>query len=882
MSGGSPIVCSRCITNITKEQLTFPNNNYLFQLSTSNNLISSQALSLITFFLSGNSDLTLLSPKTLHQKYVCETHFEASSFTETGRVRCDAVPISFDESSLRVLVPTKTYSARNKILEGEPSTSSNACITEGSSRKNSKWLEDITNIPGGSSVFKHPELHFGPSHEVPRRDRLASCLRAKTKQLKSKRAQVTKLRRKIKVVKALSNMKDVFESVYYSSHHSKALVRMQVMHRNRGAWKKDEKDFAIALYYKSPAAYKHLRKQKIILPSVSTIRSWIGICKFKPGFNVRYFQQLKSKVETMQLDEKVCVISFDEMTLKKGLEYSKAMDLIEGFEDLGYLGRGSRIGKQALVFMARGLYSTWKQPLMYFISEFGTSHGQLTKLIMATLDEIQKIGFIPKVIVCDQGSNNRSAYRDLGVSLDRPYFYSGAKKIFAIYDVPHLFKSLRNNMLNGDYILDGGKICFSDIKRAYEIDRPAAARSLIKITEAHIHPNAFQKMSVKLAVQIFSRAMAAAMRTAICTGQLKTETAFYTSEFVMLLDKLFDCLNSRTLFNSNPYRCALSDRCSQIKSTLITGIETMKKIIKVNHKGEKSRPPCLDGMLLTMNGIMEFHEEEKMNGKEYILTSRLNQDALENFFSVIRQRGGYNRNPTVRTFRTAFRIAAINSLMKAPSTANCEPDDDTYMNMDQDLVAQANISATALCEEILPEGSSSSSTSDSTADTSSLEQCALVYFAGYLVKKCLDKFCCTQCEKLMLKSNCDKLSDESELLILYRDYERNTDSGGLKVPSDSARTICSIAMDTFQKQFSKNMHKIKLKERILNKIIQDVNFLLPDAYQINNTECGKHRQYIVELLVTTQIYKKCKWFFTSSVSESGIKPHSKLRILRNN
>ena len=42
------------------------------------------------------------------------------------------------------------------------------------------------------------------------------------------------------------------------------------------------------------------------------------------------------------------------------------------------------------------------------------------------------------------------------------------------------------------------------------------------------------------------------------------------------------------------------------------------------------------------------------SGEEEVTTAKLNQDALENFFSVMRQKGGFNRNPTVKGFRTSL------------------------------------------------------------------------------------------------------------------------------------------------------------------------------------------------------------------------------------
>jgi len=59
----------------------------------------------------------------------------------------------------------------------------------------------------------------------------------------------------------------------------------------------------------------------------------------------------------MSLQEKKCVVMVDEMSIKYSLEYNKSLDMIEGYEDLGHLGRSSRPTKLAFVIMIRGLYN---------------------------------------------------------------------------------------------------------------------------------------------------------------------------------------------------------------------------------------------------------------------------------------------------------------------------------------------------------------------------------------------------------------------------------------------------------------------------------------------------------------------------------------------
>lgn len=75
-------------------------------------------------------------------------------------------------------------------------------------------------------------------------------------------------------------------------------------------------------------------EQNIILPGLSTIKKWIGSSKFLPGFNVAFLKQLQLKIETMYNKEKYCVVIFDEISIKKYLEYSKYLDMVEGLKTL--------------------------------------------------------------------------------------------------------------------------------------------------------------------------------------------------------------------------------------------------------------------------------------------------------------------------------------------------------------------------------------------------------------------------------------------------------------------------------------------------------------------------------------------------------------------
>ena len=61
-------------------------------------------------------------------------------------------------------------------------------------------------------------------------------------------------------------------------------------------------------------------------------------------------------------------------------------------------------------------------------------------------------------------------------------------------------------------------------------------------------------------------------------------------------------------------------------------------------------------------------------GARFLLTRRLNQDALEHFFSIIRSCGGFRDNPTPYEFLHAFKQASVNHLLLPVCSGNCSVD----------------------------------------------------------------------------------------------------------------------------------------------------------------------------------------------------------------
>ena len=64
------------------------------------------------------------------------------------------------------------------------------------------------------------------------------------------------------------------------------------------------------------------------------------------------------------------------------------------------------------------------------------------------------------------------------------------------------------------------------------------------------------------------------------------------------------------------------------------------------------------------------------------MTNRLNQDCVENLFSIIRGKGGKRDNPDAREFRASYRQVVFDQLLMLSEGSNCKVDtDDILLNL---------------------------------------------------------------------------------------------------------------------------------------------------------------------------------------------------------
>ena len=142
------------------------------------------------------------------------------------------------------------------------------------------------------------------------------------------------------------------------------------------------------------------------------------------------------------------------------------LDKKEVFEDFGDWGSSHFLADHALVIMVWGLLSKWKQPVGYFFTAGPFKPDKLQQLTRNCLHKLEKIGLHTKVVICDQGSNNRKFLKKLeGVSVQKPYIVHNNNKVFVMHNPPYLLKNIHNNFMKSNYRYDD-----VDIRWEYVVD----------------------------------------------------------------------------------------------------------------------------------------------------------------------------------------------------------------------------------------------------------------------------------------------------------------------------------------------------------------------------------------------------------------------------
>lgn len=112
---------------------------------------------------------------------------------------------------------------------------------------------------------------------------------------------------------------------------------------------------------------------------------------------------------------------------------------------------------------------------------------------------------------------------------------------------------------------------------------------------------------------------------------------------------LFDVLNIRNLNDSKQMQRAITGSSSHVDF-----LSDMVKWLSGWEAMTKQRYPSINGWRLSVQAILGLWAYLQEKGFQFNLSSQINEDPIENLFSVIRQSGGARDNPNSEQFCLAF------------------------------------------------------------------------------------------------------------------------------------------------------------------------------------------------------------------------------------
>lgn len=455
-------------------------------------------------------------------------------------------------------------------------------------------------------------------------EKLKETIHRLQEELKQHKAEIKQLRGEKKIQSSKKHINSIVSNElwkYFPKSQTKSILTQK-----RVRWAEEDIVQGLMLCSLSKKTYLYICKKKLFpVPALSTLQKWVSQVDISPGILTDVLKMLKKQIDSYSNPKlKLGVFCFDEMDFKKKYEYLQKKDQIFG------------PSKKIQVGMVRGLCGNWKQPVF-----FDFDCPMTENLLRDILLKIESTGIEVWAVVCDSSSTNQAVLKRIGINTEKTSFQNPAdpsRPVFVFPDVPHLLKLIRNHILDEGIFVDGSgsKLSRSDLESLLQIDN-GEFKILHKLKNIHLQCTGPQRQRVRLAAQVLSHSVATALKL------LCPEKAIQ-AEFIELANNWFDVLNSRTKFDKNRLSCGFGVHFEEQKQVLESMIEAS---LALKCDSRVKTAPFQRGIIISSKSLLGLFEELREKREvEFILTSHLNQDCLENFFSRIRAMGGTYNHPT--------------------------------------------------------------------------------------------------------------------------------------------------------------------------------------------------------------------------------------------
>ncbi|XP_052740311.1 uncharacterized protein LOC128198019 isoform X2 [Bicyclus anynana] len=806
------------------------------------------------------------------RKVICDRHFKEQDKNRNNRLNSMAVPslhLPDDINQPGALAVTPDVPSASLLLEQVTSSSS----------INQHHMEDDINLPGALAVT--PDVpsasllleQVTPSSSIKQHQLKGKRVCKKvtssviTSQLGVSRTQIKLLKNEIKILQnrcnrfkaRLAGAEKIGRNNFFRiltqnmTGAAKIFTGMQYKQTpkkpNGRRFTLKEKVLSLSIYKRSPKNYNLLSKF-FTLPSPRTLKSLLTQLKLEEGLNKTVFLKIKETVKELSPEDRLVTLMFDEMAIMPHIEYNVSKDKLQGFAF-----NSKTFADHVLVFMVKGIKKKFKQPVAYYFTSCLNKY-KLEELIKKVIKYVQGTGLNIIATVCDQNTINVGAINALINNTKEKYIREnkewrddfiqiGNNKIFPLYDIPHIIKGIRNNILTKDlkyFDVDRKEekiIKWDYYKQVYEADKSYGELKLLqKLTDEHIYREKIKKMKVKTAAQIFSHSVAVVTEHLTARGDVPQECRNIIP-FTKMIDNLFDSLNSSTFHvpNGKIYRGCVKRNSPHHKlwNDAIKMLKSVKfiKVVKCNNSNkirfvETSNVPSIQNLIKTIEGIKNvWNLLSHKYSFDAMFTRNFNQDPLENFFGNVRSLGIRNTAPDTVAFEGAYKSLLLNNFNTIHSShANCEGDENTCLQNIDFFLKENVASVSEQTVSVLPDENIDNdeivlpviNLNEDIVDAGQGN-----YVCGWVLTKCLTKVAksCKDCRA-------DVIGDPNHKSNEYlRAKEYNKNKTNLCYPSPNL-SKCFVQIQNITHEMLKSrVPKTNLKKKI--KIFTDIFVEYPFA-----------------------------------------------------
>ncbi|XP_029348598.1 uncharacterized protein LOC107882805 [Acyrthosiphon pisum] len=630
---------------------------------------------------------------------VCEAHFSNEDFLPNGYLTSIAIPVNIKSKQPELLESANTVfeSTSQETLSPEKITivsTNSICITP--KKRCSSVLPDVSSSQKRKRFNPDTIGDLSPSHfNTPRKakknlEMVKYKFSQKQTQNVNLKKQVKRLQTKLKtyddLILQLKSKNFISEnaSVHLKSIGSESLRSLieRNMKGQKLPYSSELRKFAITLQFYSTKAYQYVRKSfNNVLPHPRSISRWYKVVNGDPGFTDEAFKCIENKAKNETV---ICNIVLDEMSIREQTDW-------DGTKMHGFVDMGTNVeteddnavhAKNAFVFMAVGINGHWKMPIGYFLVA-GLNGSERSNLLEQCLNLMSETGAKVHSVTFDGAYTNATMCSKLGASFDinddssfciqNPF---NNEPIFIFYDACHMLKLVRNTLGDMKYMYNqnGLEISSDHIKALHFKEKEEGLRAATKLSNKHIYYHN-EKMNVKLAAQVLSNSVGSALKFCKSLGDPNFKNVDPTAEFCFMINNAFDILNCRTMYSKNPFCLALDSKVYQKYADFIVKFKEYilgLKLANGKRVVDSGRKTGFIGLISALSNLLKLYTYLSTTySLSYMLSYKLSQDHIETFFSSIRQRGGFNNNPSCKQFKSAYKKLLVHNEISGSQYGNC-------------------------------------------------------------------------------------------------------------------------------------------------------------------------------------------------------------------